>query len=243
MSDGKRSVRKEMARPAVTKSKATHHKTPTDSSGGSEDERLGPPLPTANHVAICEIVEVVSQDLSPPQSDLWSGSEAGSDVSAIAEDIVNQVIGTGRQQSSDSYPLGSEIQKTTVEGGERGEDTEKLEKGKTVRFSLDASPTGKRPRETEEADGGTVSHAEQLETVREDGSTVMLCSNGTRKIVSVDGKSVTLEFQNGDTKHIGPDNTVVCAVCVHVYPSPSLTAGCVLDVLLLPVSDNTHHLS
>lgn len=235
----KRYVRKGTARPVVSRSKASHHKMPADSSGGSEDERLGPPLPAANHVAICEIVEVISHDLSPPQSDLsphCSGSEANSDVSAIAEDIVDQVLGTQRQGAT--HPLRPDIQRTTVESGERGEETEKAGMGKTVRFSLDGSPTGPL-RETGEADGGTVSHAEEL---REDGSKVTLCSNGTRKIVSGDGKSVTLEFQNGDTKHIGPDNTVVC--CVYgSLSSPSLIAGSVLGLLLLSVSDHTHHIS
>lgn len=239
----KRHARKGTGRPVEMRSRAPHHKTPADSSGGSEDEQLAPPLPAANNVAICEIVEVISRDLSPPQSDLsphCSGSEASSDVSAIAEDIVNRVMGTPRQGGSDTHPLGPDIQKTTVEGGERGEETEKAGVGKTVRFSLAASPTGST-RETGEADGGTVSHAEELETVREDGSKVTLCSNGTRKTVSGDGKSVTLEFQNGDTKHIGPDSTVVCLL--YPYPGPPLIAGCVsLGLLLLPVSDHSHHI-
>lgn len=208
----KRHARKGTARPVVMRSKAPHHKTPTDSSGGSGDERLGPPLAAANHVAICEIVEVISRDLSPH----CSGSEASSDVSAMAEDIVDQVLGTQRQGTSDNRPLGPDIERATVEGGERGEETEKA---KTVRFSLDASPTGPL-RKTGEADGGTVSHTEQLETVREDGSKVTLCSNGTRKTVGGDGKSVTLEFQNGDTKHIGPDNTVVCGLYASLSPVP-----------------------
>lgn len=210
-------MRKGVAKSAV-RTKASHHKkVPADSSEGSDDEHLAIG-PTTNRVAICEIVEVISRDLSPPQSDLsphWSGSEAGSDVSAIAEEIVDKVMNTQREQPNDSGRLELETEKTTVEVVERRKETEKAGEEKTVRFSLDATPTG-QPRETGETGGRTETISqlpEKLQSVQEDGSKVILCSNGTRKIVSGDGKSVTLEFQNGDTKYIGPDNTVVCTVC------------------------------
>ena len=45
--------------------------------------------------------------------------------------------------------------------------------------------------------------------VMQDGSKVTLCTNGTRKVVSADGRSVTLHFFNGDIKHIQPDKSVV----------------------------------
>lgn len=49
----------------------------------------------------------------------------------------------------------------------------------------------------------------QTEVVEPDGSKVVTFSNGTRKVVSTDGKSSTVYFFNGDVKHVKPDRTVV----------------------------------
>ena len=165
-----------------------------------EEERLdhlktGPPSTTT-----CEIVEVISRDLSPPQSDLWSGGEP--DMSALAEDIVNRVIGP-RERDQGKGP-GS-----CSDGGDKA--TEKT--SKSVRFAVEDTAGPSEARGVE-GDGEGEERRDQpaAETVQEDGSTVTVCSNGTRRIVSSDGQSVMLEFCNGDTKHIQPDRTVVRAL-------------------------------
>lgn len=48
----------------------------------------------------------------------------------------------------------------------------------------------------------------------EDGSKILLYTNGTRKVISSDGLSSTVYFFNGDIKKITPDGNVVC---IHVY--------------------------
>ena len=157
--------------------------------GGGVDEQ--PKTESSSKTVTCEIVEVISRDLSPPESD---SEGAGSDVSAIAEGIVDRVMGTwmeGRSQEAES-------RKTAAE------EVEKMGKAKTVRFALESS------REREEGrEKTTDAEEEEKEEEEEDGSKVIVCSNGTRKITSSDGRCVTLKFANGDTKHIQPDNTVV----------------------------------
>ena len=49
----------------------------------------------------------------------------------------------------------------------------------------------------------------QAESIQEDGSRVILFPNGTRKIISCNGKSTSVHFFNGDVKHVKPDQTVV----------------------------------
>lgn len=49
----------------------------------------------------------------------------------------------------------------------------------------------------------------QVETVQEDGSRRIVFPNGTHKVISADGKTVTVHFFNGDIKQIKPDQTVV----------------------------------
>ena len=51
----------------------------------------------------------------------------------------------------------------------------------------------------------------QVETVQEDGSRCIVFPNGTHKVISGDGKTVTVHFFNGDIKQIKPDQTVVCS--------------------------------
>ena len=51
----------------------------------------------------------------------------------------------------------------------------------------------------------------QVETVQEDGSRCVVFPNGTHKVISGDGKTVTVHFFNGDIKQIKPDQTVVCS--------------------------------
>lgn len=50
----------------------------------------------------------------------------------------------------------------------------------------------------------------QVETLQEDGSKCIVFPNGTRKVISREGKSSTVHFFNGDIKQIKPDQTVVC---------------------------------
>ena len=181
---------------------------------------------TRRHTAptTCEIVEIMSRDLSPPQSDIGSGSEAGSDVSALAEDIVNRVMGTRREaRDQREGEIGGERERggEGERGGVQSEKTASDKTGKTsksVRFTLEASGSeAGGERGGAEGRGGEVMSEQQVPTVCDSGeaveegqSKVTVCSNGTRKIVSSDGKSVTLEFVNGDTKHIQEDGTVVC---------------------------------
>ena len=244
-----------VARPsksAVVKTSGSvrHMKPAVDVSEESEDECLSSPLrePLTSQGAVCEIVDVVSRDLSPPQSDLsphWSGSEIGPDVSALAEEIVSEVMGTLRERNEDHHKSKSHDD-AAMESASNGQTAESKGKsrsvvGKTVRFSLGASHSsteqlrlaaagegeegetgggeggggGGEERDEEAVDVALTPQNWQLtgneaeETVQEDGSRVTVCSNGTRKIVSSDGLSVTLKFLNGDTKHIRPDNTVV----------------------------------
>ena len=49
----------------------------------------------------------------------------------------------------------------------------------------------------------------QSEKIEADGSKVITFSNGTRKVISPDGKSSTVYFFNGDMKYTKPDQTVV----------------------------------
>ena len=43
----------------------------------------------------------------------------------------------------------------------------------------------------------------------QDGSKVIMFTNGTKKTISSDGKSTSFYFFNGDVKHIKADQTVV----------------------------------
>lgn len=49
----------------------------------------------------------------------------------------------------------------------------------------------------------------QIEKVYKNGCHVILFPNGTRKEVSADGKTVTVNFFNGDVKQVMPDERVV----------------------------------
>ena len=74
---------------------------------------------------MCEIVEVISRDLSPPQSDLWSGSEASSDVSALADAIVERVVGGCGQGAESAGVQSSTAEREGKSGG-----------AKSVRFAV-----------------------------------------------------------------------------------------------------------
>ena len=52
-----------------------------------------------------------------------------------------------------------------------------------------------------------------METVEGDGTKVILFPNRTRKVVSADGKSISVHFFNGDIKHVKPDQSIVSASC------------------------------
>ena len=52
-------------------------------------------------------------------------------------------------------------------------------------------------------------HHIQSEVIQPDGSKVITFSNGTRKVLSADGKSSSVYFFNGDVKHVKADQTVV----------------------------------
>ena len=167
----------------------------------------------------CEIVEIISHDLSPPQSDMWSGvprsngwgsdSEGvGSDVSAIADDIVDKVIGRSvdrQSQGAESkntagQSQGAESKNTAGQSqGVESSNDEKTVKSRVVRFALENTSEGQKEKTPEQQQ-----HDNDDD---DDGSKVILCSNGTKKIMNSDG--VTLKFANGDTKYIKPDNTVV----------------------------------
>ena len=45
--------------------------------------------------------------------------------------------------------------------------------------------------------------------IQEDGTKVVSFSNGTRKVLSADGKASSVYFFNGDIKHVKSDQTVV----------------------------------
>ena len=49
----------------------------------------------------------------------------------------------------------------------------------------------------------------QSEETKPDGSKIVTFSNGTRKVISADGKSTTVYFFNGDMKYTKPDQTIV----------------------------------
>ena len=147
---------------------------------------------------MCEIVEVISRDLSPPQSDLWSGSEASSDVSALADAIVERVVGGCGQRAESAGVHSSTAEREGKSGG-----------AKSVRFAV--TPDCETGDSGEGVSGEGVSNQlrDTEEREQEDGSRLTVCANGTRKLVSRDGKAVSLSFANGDTKHIRPDGTVV----------------------------------
>ena len=188
-------------------------------SGGTSDGQV--------LLTTCEIVDVVSRDLSP-QSDLWSDSEAaGSDVSALADDIVDRVMGprwSGWGQGVESH-RGQSLPDMEVK---------KSSSGKSVRFAVDTAETDgggemEDEREDKEEEGPL-----QREVEQEDGSRLVVCTNGTRKVVSRDGQSVSLVFTNGDTKHIKPDGTVVCPPSPFLHPSVYLSLSLSLSVSLWP---------
>ena len=88
---------------------------------------------------------------------------------------------------------------------------------KSVRFSLgeeQPKEEGGKERGAREDGAADVAHGglQQVETVQEDGSKVVVCANGTRKVISANGQSITLHFFNGDIKHIKPDHSVVRSV-------------------------------
>ena len=161
--------------------------------GGGVGERDGQTAPLT-------IVEVVSRDLSPPQSDLCSGSEAGSDVSALAEEIVERIMGPR------GGGWGQEVEFNRGQSSaDEGLKIEKCGGGKSVRFAVDPVATdGDGEREA-----GPQKQEPEEEMGQEERSKVMVCANGTRREVSSDGRSVSLTFTNGDTKHIKPNGTVV----------------------------------
>ena len=106
----------------------SEEQTPPNESDLPSDQRMESPD--------CEIVDVVCTDLND------SVSDAGSDLSAIAEDIVTEVLG-GRQGER-KPPQQSEISKQSTlvkePGGRKG--------GKSVRFSdLPARGHGTAPAE------------------------------------------------------------------------------------------------
>ena len=55
-----------------------------------------------------------------------------------------------------------------------------------------------------------------------DGSQAVIFPNGTKKIIGSDGKTVTINFFNGDVKQVKSDQTVVCyfVTCTSVPCSP-----------------------
>ena len=104
--------------------------------------------------------------------------------------------------------------------GKAGERKTATVVAKSVRFSLGShsteQPKEEGGRESGAREEGAMEEAvvapQQVETVQEDGSKVVVCANGTRKVISADGRSITLHFFNGDIKHIKPDLSVVGSV-------------------------------
>ena len=48
--------------------------------------------------------------------------------------------------------------------------------------------------------------------MQKDGSRLIVFPNGTRKVVSADGRTTAVHFFNGDIKRIDPDQTVVSSL-------------------------------
>lgn len=57
----------------------------------------------------------------------------------------------------------------------------------------------------------------QKETQEEDGSKVVLFSNGTRKVLSADGQTSTVYFFNGDIKRTQSDGIIVSTKKVTIH--------------------------
>ena len=57
----------------------------------------------------------------------------------------------------------------------------------------------------------------QKETQEQDGSKVVLFSNGTRKVLSADGQTSTVYFFNGDIKRTQSDGTIVSTMKGIIY--------------------------
>lgn len=57
----------------------------------------------------------------------------------------------------------------------------------------------------------------QKETQEEDGSKVVLFSNGTRKVLSADGQTSTVYFFNGDIKRTQSDGIIVSTKNVTIH--------------------------
>ncbi|XP_044237616.2 centromere protein J [Ursus arctos] len=73
-------------------------------------------------------------------------------------------------------------------------------------------PEGKKDDKKEEKEEiqGEISHPDgKIEKVYKNGCHVILFPNGTRKEVSADGKTVTVNFFNGDVKQVMPDERVI----------------------------------
>lgn len=68
-----------------------------------------------------------------------------------------------------------------------------------------------KKKEEKEEIQGEINHPDgKVEKVYKNGCRLILFPNGTRKEVSADGKSVTVNFFNGDVKQVMPDERVVC---------------------------------
>ena len=70
--------------------------------------------------------------------------------------------------------------------------------------------------------------------VNSDGSRVIVFPNGTKKTVSADGKTVVVNFFNGDVKQMKADNTVVSVTsttCTNTEPHVAHVEQVTMDCL------------
>ena len=80
--------------------------------------------------------------------------------------------------------------------------------------------------------------------MQKDGSRLIVFPNGTRKVVSADGRTTAVHFFNGDIKRIDPDQTVVSPLhwVGGAMATQHIACVCVIGVLLCRLKDNTHYL-
>uniref|UniRef100_A0A3B1IGP3 Centromere protein J C-terminal domain-containing protein n=1 Tax=Astyanax mexicanus TaxID=7994 RepID=A0A3B1IGP3_ASTMX len=79
----------------------------------------------------------------------------------------------------------------------------------------------------------------QVEQLLSDGSRVIVFRNGTKKEISVDQKSVTVTFFNGDVKRLLPDGTVVYYYCDAKTTHSTYPSG--LEILQFPNNQKEKH--
>uniref|UniRef100_A0A8B9K979 Centromere protein J C-terminal domain-containing protein n=2 Tax=Astyanax mexicanus TaxID=7994 RepID=A0A8B9K979_ASTMX len=79
----------------------------------------------------------------------------------------------------------------------------------------------------------------KVEQLLSDGSRVIVFRNGTKKEISVDQKSVTVTFFNGDVKRLLPDGTVVYYYCDAKTTHSTYPSG--LEILQFPNNQKEKH--